>query len=135
MSTPTHFLCRSGNGQLVVVQHRIDVRQHLFDEAPRHVARRFDGRVEAALVGTCQQCGAEVRLQQALTAAQSDAAAGTTGRRKRPSPLRPALRQPSFGLPNMYKRLGGQSEATMDSSQPMARCQFTLTRSSSLPTK
>ena len=76
MPTPVHFLCRSGIGQLVVVQHRVDVGQHLLHELPGHVARRFDGRVEAALVGPFQQGRAEVRLQQALAAAQRDAAPG-----------------------------------------------------------
>ena len=62
--------------QLVVVEHRVDVRQHLLYELPGHVARRFDGRVHAAVVGALQQRRAEVRLQQALAAAQRHPAAG-----------------------------------------------------------
>ena len=62
--------------QLVVVQHRVDVGQDLLHEGPRDVARRLDRRVDAALVGPLQQRGGEVRLQQALAAAQRDAAPG-----------------------------------------------------------
>ena len=62
--------------QLVVVEHRVDVGQHLLHVLPGHVARRLDGRVEAALVGPLQQGGAEVRLQQALAAGEGHAAAG-----------------------------------------------------------
>ena len=66
-----------------------------FPQSPRYVARRFDGRVETALVRAFQQCGTEVRLQQALATAERDAAAGSTDRRRRPSPLPPVLRRPS----------------------------------------
>jgi hypothetical protein len=58
-----------GDRQLMVVEHRIHMSQHLFHERQGNVARRFDRRVEAALVRSLQQRGAEVRLQQTRAAA------------------------------------------------------------------
>ncbi len=67
--------------QLVVVEHRIDVRQHLFHEAPGHITRRFNRRIDATRVRLFEQSGSEVRIHQALAAAQGHAAAGLTVKR------------------------------------------------------
>ena len=62
--------------ELVVVLHNVDVREHLGHEFPRHVTGCLDGGVETTLVGFCQECGTEIGLQQALSAAQRDSPTG-----------------------------------------------------------
>jgi hypothetical protein len=70
---PGPLLMPLRDGQLVVMQHGIHVRQRLFDKCPGHIAGRFDCCIETITVGFFQQCGTEIRLKQALTATQGHA--------------------------------------------------------------
>ena len=76
VARPGPLLVPFGIGQLDVVLHEIDVRQHLFHVLPGHVPGGFNRRVDAAPVGLDEQRLEEIGLQQALAAAHGHPTAG-----------------------------------------------------------
>jgi hypothetical protein len=57
--------------ELVVMEHRVNVRKHLFHIDPRHFTRGLDGRPDSAPVRFGQEGCHEIGLKQSLTADQN----------------------------------------------------------------
>jgi hypothetical protein len=73
-------------GQFVVMHHCVHMWQDLGHELPWDVTGSLDRGVDSAVMRLLQQRRTKVRLQQALAAAQRDAAAAASSSGHRPWP-------------------------------------------------